>query len=155
MEYSTVVDAGYDVFHSLMNEYYRDGEDADTPQSEIDGFVKYLYELCLSGQISGCISFEHDPIGFVLWTVDSEEGVFSQKPGYGTILEIGMVRSKRGMKIGRDLVAYAEARMNTGRYYVCAYGPAEGFWANCGYTFTGELAENGLKIMTKGDKDGR
>lgn len=155
MEYRSVADAGYEVFHSLLNAYYRDGEDADTPQPQIDAFIRYLYDLCLKGEISGAVALEKDPVGFVLWNVDSETGVFSQKPGCGTILEIGVTQMHRGMGLGRKLVCCAEEQMKADRYYVCAYGPAEAFWSKCGYVFAGEFAENGLKIMVKGDDNGR
>lgn len=155
MECRSVSEAGYGIFHSLLNDYYREGEDADTPQPEIDEFVGYLYDLCLSGQICGCIAWENDPVGFVLWTVDSADGAFSQKPGYGTILEIGVNKAARGMGLGGSLVFHAEEKMETDWYYVCAYGPAEAFWSRYGYIFSGELADNGLKIMVKGDENGR
>ena len=90
-----------------------------------------------------------------MWNVDSEDGVFSRKPGFGTILEIGVSTEARGRGIGRILSDFAQSQMETDRFYVCAYGPAEKFWEKCGYHFSGELAENGLKIMTKGDLNGR
>ena len=155
MQVVPVTEVNYDEFHLLLNEYYRNGEDTDTSQNEIDSFIRYLFDLCRAGTISGCVAYEQEPVGFVLWNLDSADGVFSQKPGYGTILEIGIVPSKRGMRIGKELVSYAESMMETDRYYVCAYGPAESFWYKCGYVFAGELADNGLKIMVKGDYDGR
>ena len=150
MQYHSVKETPYSLFHRLLSEYYRDGEDADTPQSEIDDFVLHLFGLCQSGAVNGCIAWEKEPIGFVLWCLDQPGSPFSQKPGYGTILEIGMVQSWRGKQIGRELVSYAEAQMKTDRFYVCAYGPAQIFWSRCGYTLSGETAENGLPIMTKG-----
>ena len=155
MEFVDVRNAGYEVFHHLLNEYYRDGEDAETAQSEIDSFVEYLFGLCQAGEIFGCIAREVTPIGFVLWNVDSPEGAFCQKPGFGTILEIGVSKKTRGNGIGKMLTDYAESKMAVERYYVCAYGPAESFWEKCGYAFSGEKAENGLKIMVKGDGCGR
>jgi len=155
MEFVDVRNTGYDVFHHLLNEYYRDGEDAQTLQSEIDAFIEYLFGLCQTERISGCIARETSPIGFVLWSIDSVDGAFSQKPGFGTILEIGVSMEARGNGIGKMLVDFAEARMAVDRYYVCAYGPAESFWEKCGYAFFGETAENGLKIMEKGDRCGR
>lgn len=155
MEFLDIQNVSYDTFHELLNGYYRDGEDADTTQSQIDEFIAYLHDLCLSGQICGCIACERDPVGFVLWNVDSEDSAFCRKPGYGTILEIGVEKTGRGMGIGKMLVSRAEENMKTDRYYVCAYGPAEGFWVKCGYVFAGELADNGLKIMIKGDCNGR
>ena len=155
MEFVDVRNSDYGVFHDLMNEYYREGEDAGTPQSEIDGFIRYLFDLCRDGKIEGSIASGDKPKGFVLWNVDAEDGVFSRKPGFGTILEIGVCKDARGKGIGRMLAAFAESQMKVDRYYVCSYGPAEAFWRKCGYTFSGELAENGLKIMVKGEGHGR
>ena len=155
MRYISVADAGYEIFHDLLNDYYRDGEDAATPQEEIDEFIQYLFDMCRTGCISGCIAYDPLPVGFVLWNIDSAGGVFSRKPGLGTILEIGVTKTNRGMGTGRKLVSYAESRMGAQSCYVCAYGPAETFWGKCGYVFAGERAENGLKIMVKGDENGR
>lgn len=150
MEFISVAAVAYDLFHDLLNEYYREGEDAETPQTEIDGFIQYLFGLCQSGKISGSICFEEIPVGFVLWNIDRLDGPFCNKPGFGTILEIGVSPDNRGTGIGRKLVDLAESRMNTKQFYVCAYGPAQRFWSRCGYESSGETAENGLPIMVKG-----
>lgn len=155
LKFVDVRDSDYEEFHNLLNDYYRDGADANTPQSEIDGFIRYLFDLCHEQKICGCIAREVNPVGFVLWSIDSADGAFSQKPGFGTILEIGVRGDSQGKGIGGLLVEYAQFRMNMDQYYVCAYGPAEAFWAKCGYSFSGETAENGLKIMIKGDHNGR
>lgn len=150
MEFLEIQNVSYDIFHNLLDEYYREGEDADTPQTEIDAFVQYLFDLCRTGQISGAVCMDEIPTGFVLWNIDTETGAFSNKPGFGTILEIGVQENLRGAGIGRKLVNLAESRMDADRYYVCAYGPAQTFWTKCGYALSGEMAENGLPIMTKG-----
>ena len=149
MQYIPIGAKDFPVFHRLLSAYYREGEDADTPQEQLDGFIRYLFDLCVSGRIRGIIVYDPEPAGFVLWNIDSRDGVFSNKPGYGTILEIGVKESVRGSAVGRRLVSYAESQMGTRRYYVCAYGPAEHFWKKCGYFDSGELAQNGLKLMVK------
>ena len=150
MEFLDIQNVSYDVFHELLNEYYREGEDAQTPQAEIDAFVGYLFDLCRSGKISGAVCAGEEPLGFALWNMDTEDSTFSNKPGFGTILEIGVRKNARGAGIGRKLVNLAESRMNVERFYVCAYGPAQAFWSRCGYVLSGETAENGLPIMVKG-----
>lgn len=149
MKYIPIDETEYALFHELLNAYYRDGEDADTPQTEIDGFIQLLFDLCTRERISGCIAWEDAPMGFVLWNIDTPDGVFSNKPGYGTILEIGVSQAYRGRGIGGQLAAYAESQMAVEEYYVCAYGPAERFWQKCGYHDSGEIAENGLKLFVK------
>lgn len=139
----------YDVFHSLLTNYYRDGEDAQTPQEELDPFIELLFDLCQKNTISGCIAYEKAAIGFVLWGMDTADFPFSNKPGCGTILEIGVIPSMRGTGLGRQLAEYAENAMACEKYYVCAYGPAEKFWQKCHYRETGEIAENGLKLLVK------
>ena len=150
MEFLDIQKVSYDVFHELLNEYYREGEDAQTPQAEIDAFIQYLFDFCQSGKISGAVCMEEEALGFVLWNVDSEDSPFSQKPGFGTILEIGVRKNVRRAGIGRKLVNLAEDLMRTDRFYVCAYGPAQMFWSRLGYESSGETAENGLPIMVKG-----
>lgn len=140
----------YEVFHSLMTPYYREGEDADTPQEQLDGFIRYLFGLCETGTISGAVVWEEKPVGFVLWAMDTAGFPFSNKPGYGTILEIGILPEYRGRGYGRKAAAYAENKMGNEPKYVCVYGPAEAFWKKCGYRESGEIAENGLKIFVKG-----
>ena len=34
----------FPVFHRLLTDYYRDGEDAQTPQEELDGFIEMLLD---------------------------------------------------------------------------------------------------------------
>lgn len=139
----------YNVFHSLLTDYYREGEDAQTPQEELDSFIELLFDLCQKDTISGCIAYEKIAIGFALWGMDTVDFPFSNKPGYGTILEIGMIPSMRGTGLGRRLAEYAENAMACEKYYICAYGPAEKFWKKCNYRETGEIAENGLKLLVK------
>ena len=154
MEMKRITQENDSVFRKLLTDYYRDGEDADTPQADLDRFIGVLYELCQSGTICGCIAYEGSPVGFVLWGMDGEDFPFSNKPGYGTILEIGVVPEMRGSGLGKKLVQYAEDALNCHKMYVCAYGPAEGFWENCGYRDRGEIGTNGLKILEKETKWG-
>ena len=72
----------YELFHSLLTAYYREGEDADTPQEQLDGFVGYLFDLLKKETISGALVWDEKPVGFVLWALDSEELPFSNKPGF-------------------------------------------------------------------------
>lgn len=139
----------YDLLHSLLTAYYRDGEDANTSPEELDAFVSLLVDLCARNIIFGCITYDGDPVGFVLWAVDTADFIFSNKPGLGTILEIGVVAAVRGRGLGKHLSEFAENSMNCGAYYVCAYGPAEKFWTKCGYCYFGETGNNGLKIFEK------
>ncbi len=43
MIYKSINKDNFDVFHKLLDAYYKYGEDAETPQNEIDDFIKYLY----------------------------------------------------------------------------------------------------------------
>lgn len=157
MQILPITQESCDVFRSLLTDYYRDGEDAQTPQDELDAFIALLFELCQKVTVSGCIAYEHTATGFALWGIDREDFPFSNKPGYGTILEIGVISAARGMGLGRHLAEFAENAMTCEKLYVCAYGPAEQFWQKCGYRDTGEVAENGLKIFEKrhGSKGGK
>lgn len=140
------------LFHALLDAYYREGEDAETPPAEIDGFIQYLFDLCLQGQVRGSIAVAHEPVGFVLWNIDKPDSPFSNIPGYGTILEIGVEAKYRKAGIGRMLVSHAEEELRKAgvpALYVCAYGPAESFWLGCGYLDAGRIARNGLKILEK------
>ena len=137
-------------FRDLLIPYYREGEDADTPIEQLEGFIRYLFGLLETGTISGAVAWEEKPVGFVLWAMDSEALPFSNKPGFGTILEIGVVPGCRGKGYGKAMTEFAESSMAEVAKYVCAYGPAEAFWEKCGYRESGETAENGLKIFVKG-----
>lgn len=153
MDYIDICEDDYSSFHQLANAYYRDGEDADTPQEVIDSFIRLMFDKVVSNEIHGCFARDgHAYIGFALWAVDREDFAFSHMPGYGTVLEIGLVPSRRGSGLGRNLVAHAENDLqnrNITQCYVCAYGPAQKFWASCGYTENGLHASNGLPIMIK------
>lgn len=148
MEFRPVSD--YGIFRELLTAYYREGEDADTPQEQLDGFIRVMFDLVESNVIFGAVAWKEVPVGFVLWGMDGEDFPFSNKPGYGTILEIGVESRFRAMGYGRQLVEYAENRLGEVGKYVCAYGPAEDFWKKCGYRESGEKAQNGLKLLVKG-----
>lgn len=152
MTFRNITAADRAEFARLLNAYYREGEDADTPQAEIDQFVDLLFSMCLDGRICGAIASESDYIGFVLWTLDTEDFDFSNWPGHGTILEIGVAPEYRNAGSGGKLAEYAEQQLmenGVNSFYVCAYGPAESFWKKCGYSNTGKIADNGLKIYSK------
>ena len=94
-------------------------------------------------------SCDGKPVGICLWWIDTADLPFSNKPGWGTILEMGLTPDNRGKGWGRELAEYALTRMDVSDFYVCAYGPAEGFWKKCGYEDRGELASNGLKLLVQ------
>ena len=153
VEYSEITQNDYPVFHGLLNPYYREGEDAQTPQEEIDGFIRLLFDMVTEGKLFGCFAKDGDePVGFCLWTVDTRDFAFSQMPGYGTILEIGITPACRAAGRGKALVSYAEdwlRRKGVNQCYVSAYGPAQDFWTRCGYLDSGKKAQNDLPIMVK------
>ena len=70
----------FPVFHRLLTDYYRDGEDAQTPQEELDGFIEMLFELRTKGAVSGCIAYEKDALGFIIYGLDTKDFPFSNKP---------------------------------------------------------------------------
>lgn len=153
MEYRDLVREDFAAFRELATGYYRDGEDANTPQEELDFFIGILFEKVMSQEIRGClVRSEGVPVGFALWAVDSEDFDFSEMPGLGTILEIGLVSSYRSKGHGKALVAYLEDRLRQAcvdACYVTAYGPAQSFWSACGYVKNGRKASNGLPVMVK------
>ncbi|MDD3400200.1 MAG: GNAT family N-acetyltransferase [Eubacteriales bacterium] len=141
------------VLYDLLTEYYRSAEDADTPISEIDDFIAFLFGMIIDGSIEGRIA-QQDGVtaGFVLWGIDREGWTFSEMLGLGTILEIGVVPAWRNKGNGRELAGYAEdaaRRMGIKQMYISAYGPAQQFWLKCGYEDVGRMAKNGLPIMIK------
>ena len=152
MIFQPISTADRDIFHKLLNAYYREGEDADTQQTEIDQFIDMLFSMCVAGDIHGAIAYSGAPVGFVLFARDTEALELSNWPGRGTILEIGVEKPYRALGYGARLAGYAKEKlreMGETHMYVCAYGPAESFWHKCGYTDTGRLADNGLKILEK------
>ena len=141
MEYEKIESRDYNIFHRLLEDYYRDGEDADTPQNEMDNFIKMLFGMILEHKIEGCFAKNDGSLtGFVLWAVDTAALPFSEILGAGTILEIGVIPAFRSSGFGSRLVLHAEKQMIS-RWitlcYVSAYGPAQEFWARCGYAFNG------------------
>ena len=140
-------------FRRLAVEYYRDGEDAETPLEAITAFIDSLFELVLAGTIGGCLAVEEEhAVGFALFGMDTADFPFSQMPGLGTILEIGLIPTRRGAGQGKALAQYIEDRLRelgAEKCYVSAYGPAEGFWTRCGYEKTEQTAQNGLPIFVK------
>lgn len=138
---------------ALMIAYYQEGEDADTPIDTIRDFIESLFQMICSGSIAGALLKNDGQYeDFCLWMKDDAQSDFSEIPGYGTILEIGVRPESRKKGIGIELVQYAEAqlkKMGTEHFYVSAYGPAESFWERCGYEKTERVAENGLPVFVK------
>ena len=153
MEYSEIRNEDREIFHDLLTWYFREGEDRDTPQEEIDFFIDLLFGKLTAGEISGCFANEEGTaVGFALWAMDTEEFDFSEMPGLGTILEIGLLPAYRGAGRGRKLAGFAEEslkREGAGECYVTAYGPAQSFWERCGYKANGRIGRNGLPILVK------
>ena len=151
--YQKISKQTYEIFHRIMTEYYYEGEDEGTPQEILDEFIQMLLGKIEDEVIEGrLVTCSNSIVGFVLWMKDEDEKLFSEKPGYGTILEIGVVKEYRNAGIGKVLVSYAEEQMRAMQVqalYVCAYGPAELFWKKRGYFKTGEIASNGLPILMK------
>ena len=153
MDYRDITPEDYSRFHPLAEAYYREGEDAATPQEEMDAFIRFLFEKVTDGQIQGCFAVpDGADAGFALYAADTPDFPFSQLPGYGTIVEIGLLPAYRGVGSGKALVSFVEcqlAQMGMKQCYVTAYGPAETFWFHCGYRKNGSTGTNGLPIMTK------
>lgn len=153
MEYFEICQNDYDTFHELANAYYREGEDAETPQEEIDSFIQFMFGKIINQEIYGSFAKVGSTyVGFVLWTIDTENFSFSEIPGFGTILEIGVILPYRSSGLGKELVAFVENKLcekEVEYCYVSAYGPAQKFWLHCGYIENGSMASNGLPIMVK------
>ncbi|MBQ8556633.1 MAG: GNAT family N-acetyltransferase [Clostridia bacterium] len=138
--------------HALLTSYYREGEDADTPQEELDGFISYLQELLDKRILWGDVVFDGDTaMGFVLFAVDGDSYPFSECPGMGTIAEIFVNSAYRQQGLGRLLVRCAEdaLRAFVTQMYVCAHASAQSFWQRCGYRPNGAFASNNLPICIK------
>jgi len=153
MDFNMIDSRDYDAFHRLLNQYFREGEDEDTPQEQVDAFIQRLFDMVRQGKIN-CRLIARDAvnIGFVLWAVDTEQLDFSEIPGMGTILEIGIEKPYRRFGAGTEIVRYVEDQLRQSgisHCYVSAYGPAQKFWKHCGYQSNGTNAGNGLPIMIK------
>ena len=153
MKFQELCRADYPVFHELLTAYYRDGEDADTEQAVLDGFIESLFSMVMEQKIQGLFMVQNEEVvGFALWMIDTPDGLFSEIPGYGTFLEIGVSPAYRGNGFGFQAVQHVEAQMQqngTAHFYVSVYPPADGFWTKCGYTKTEKIASNGLTIYQK------
>lgn len=153
MEYEQITSEDYSLFHRLLEDYYRDGEDAQTSQQELDDFIQMLFGMILEQTIhGGFVKKDALPAGFVLWALDTPALPFSEIPGAGTILEIGVLPEFRRSGLGSQIVLYVEKQLislGISQCYVSAYGPAQEFWGKSGYAFYGATASNGLPIMVK------
>lgn len=153
IEYKKLHRDDYPVFRELLTAYYRDGEDADTEQAVLDAFIRDLFTMVMDGRIEGCmLRLDEAVIGFSLWMIDTPDGVFSEIPGYGTFLEIGISPSFRGKGYGYQTVTHIEQQMKQSgveHFYVSVYPLADVFWTKCGYVKTEDTASNGLLIYKK------
>lgn len=162
MELSKMEEKDFDRFYAMANAYYREGEDRDTPQNEIDDFIRLLFDMVTAGEIFGrFLKEEGADIGFALWAIDREGFAFSEMPGYGTILEFGILPPYRRAGRGRKFAQHIENCLYynfVDNCYVLAYPPSQQFWTSCGYVPNGKTAKNGLPILVKsvlGEADDR
>lgn len=96
IDFNEITRNNYDSFVELLVEYYRDGEDSETDLDTIKGFIDQLFDLVERGKIAGRIVNRGDEfVGMCLWMNDTTEKDFSEMPGYGTILEIGVRKGYR------------------------------------------------------------
>lgn len=153
IDYINISKDNYNIFYDLMLEYYRDGEDSNTPQHIIDAFIKQQFNMIVEDKTQGkLISVNHEIVGFIIWMIDEKSSDYSIIPGYGTILEVGLVKNFRNKGIGKIVVKYAEKQMflkEVNNFYVTVYNPAKIFWESCGYIKTEKIAFNGLQIYKK------
>lgn len=151
MRFLPAIQAG-EVLPSLLTAYYREGEDADTPQEELDAFISYLRDLLEQRIRLGEVAFDGETaIGFVLYAIDGEDYPFSECPGMGTIAEICVIPAYRQQRIGQKMVVHAEEalRASVTQMYVCAHASAQAFWRRCGYVPNDQIARNELPICIK------
>ena len=153
MEFREINHDNYDLFRDLMTNYLREGEDQYTAQDVIDHYVAKLFDMMNAKDLFGRLGYEGEKeVGFILYMKDTKESDYSEKPGFGTIAEIGLKEEHRNKGIGKIFVDYAETQLNqlgVEGCYVSAYGPAQSFWKRCGYIEKGETASNGLPIYVK------
>lgn len=153
LRFESINEENSNELHSLMTEYYRDAEDRDTPQEEIDEFIKMLCDMLEEKSIGGRLVYLNtEAVGFLLWMIDQLDSPFSEVPGNGTILEIGLASRYRHCGYGKELVDYAEEQMmkeGANGFYVLAYGPAHDFWNQCGYYDSKRKGKNNLPLLTK------
>lgn len=152
-EFKQLKEENFKVFHDFMSDYYKDGEDSDTPQDEIDMFIKKLFSLIQEKIMYGVSAYLNDIfIGVVIWMKDTKEHEFSVIPEYGTIAEIGVIQSMRNRGVGCVLVDYAEReiiKLNIDKVYVIAYEEALSFWKKRGYKQSVQLKSKGLPVLIK------
>lgn len=87
----------------------------------------------------------NETTGFSWFKIDRDERV-----GWGFILEFYVRPDSRRKGLGRHLVEQScklLADSGVRQVWLSSNPPAEVFWQKCGFQFTGEIAENGKRIM--------
>ena len=62
MDYIEICENDYNAFYELASAYYREDEDADTPQEEIDTFICFMFEKVINHEINGYIAKDKMPM---------------------------------------------------------------------------------------------
>lgn len=144
----------YADFSRMMKAYYQETIPQELPADVIDGYIQNLYRLVLTNDLRGGIAADGEVLGFALWEVDASGAVYSELPGYGTILELGIQPEYRGRGYGRQLTEYVQGRLleeDVIGFYVCADETSREFWEKCGYrNVGGRTASNGLPMLLRG-----
>jgi GNAT superfamily N-acetyltransferase len=87
------------------------------------------------------------PSGFSFFKIDRDERI-----GWGYIMEFYVRPEYRRQGLGRKLNEEScRLLSNSGvqKVWLTTCIPAESFWENCGFQFTGEVHENGKRTMAK------
>lgn len=120
-----------------------------------------LYEkiwrgIFVSGLEKGLLSIalpmlNGEPVGLLVYQVDTPESDWCKREGWGLIREFCIVPRLRRKGYGLRLTEYAEQRLRekTDKLYLTSDSTAVEFWSACGFAAVGEVNKNGTYTMTK------
>lgn len=124
-------------------------EECDVAQERI----RELYALTMADKVRARLCrLGAKPIGFITYMRDVEDAPFSQLPGHGTILNVGLTEAMRGQALSDKLIAYAEDDLRLSRVdglYVTATKELIPFWQKHGYEKTNRLSTDYLPLLVK------
>jgi len=143
-------------FFPMMKWYYtRETIASANNQDAIEKYVDNIYHLLENGKLLGSIAYDENiPVGIVIYRIDreKEETSYSVLPGYGSIVNIGLIDAYRHRGLGNEIVAYVESVLKekgVKNMYVCSSGPSDKFWKENKFSFNGKASPSGQSILEK------
>lgn len=141
------------IFIDMFVKYFMDDLEMELTEEVIKTKIcTFIIKAREKGLVSICMAYmDALPVGFGIYQIDSPEKDWCKREGWGFIREFCIAPAYRKLGCGRAMATYILERLRAmGAYHVyLTADDAVTFWKHCGFSDTGEVCQNGTKILIK------